>query len=207
MLLPFFSGPRSMTITFADRLNARVRPLLYIGAVPDLAFSRLPTRPSGDGFVSRAPAILVSAKARGSWSVLLSPPFPSMFIPPLDRRSCGRHNMGEQHRLFLSTATYPAHRRPWPTSSVLRLCCTAFLINIAQISVNASIVSDSGGTCVCNSSDNCATDATYLSCVQEVKQDLITSTAAISALSSVLMGALANLPVGMAPGMGLNAYV
>ncbi|KAI6008762.1 hypothetical protein F5J12DRAFT_935482 [Pisolithus orientalis] len=74
------------------------------------------------------------------------------------------------------------------------------------ISVNASIVSDSGGTCVCNGPNNCQTDETYLSCVQEVKQDLITSTAAISALASVLMGALANLPVGMAPGMGLNAY-
>ncbi|KIJ67206.1 hypothetical protein HYDPIDRAFT_186086 [Hydnomerulius pinastri MD-312] len=74
------------------------------------------------------------------------------------------------------------------------------------ISVNASIVSDSGGTCVCTAADNCATDATYLACIQEVKRDLITSTAAISALASVLMGALANLPVGMAPGMGLNAY-
>jgi len=74
------------------------------------------------------------------------------------------------------------------------------------ISVNASIISSSGGTCVCNSPDYCATDQTYLSCVQEIQLDLITSTAAISALSSVLMGALANLPVGMAPGMGLNAY-
>jgi AGZA family xanthine/uracil permease-like MFS transporter len=78
---------------------------------------------------------------------------------------------------------------------------------MSQISVNASIISSSGGTCVCNSPDYCATDQTYLSCVQEIQLDLITSTAAISALSSVLMGALANLPVGMAPGMGLNAYV
>ncbi|KAG1755270.1 permease family-domain-containing protein [Suillus paluster] len=74
------------------------------------------------------------------------------------------------------------------------------------ISVNASILSDSGGTCVCEAANNCATDPTYLQCIQEVKQDLITSTAAMSALASVLMGALANLPVGMAPGMGLNAY-
>ncbi|KAI6152927.1 permease family-domain-containing protein [Pisolithus thermaeus] len=74
------------------------------------------------------------------------------------------------------------------------------------ISVNASIISASGGTCVCNGPNNCQTDQTYLTCVQGVQQDLITSTAAISALSSVLMGALANLPVGMAPGMGLNAY-
>ncbi|KAF8127862.1 permease family-domain-containing protein [Boletus edulis] len=73
------------------------------------------------------------------------------------------------------------------------------------ISVNASIISSSGGPCVCDSS-NCSTDQAYLSCIQEVRQDLITSTAAISCLASVLMGALANLPVGMAPGMGLNAY-
>lgn len=76
-----------------------------------------------------------------------------------------------------------------------------------KISVNASIVSDSGGTCVCEAANNCVTDAAYLQCIQEVKQDLITSTAAMSALASILMGALANLPVGMAPGMGLNAYV
>jgi len=44
-------------------------------------------------------------------------------------------------------------------------------------------------------------------CVNEVRQDLITSTAAISALSTFLMGLFANLPVGLAPGLGLNAYV
>ncbi|KAK2462183.1 hypothetical protein APHAL10511_005815 [Amanita phalloides] len=56
------------------------------------------------------------------------------------------------------------------------------------ISVNASIISDTGGTCV------------------EVRRDLITTTAAISALASFLMGLLANLPVSLAPGLGLNAY-
>jgi AGZA family xanthine/uracil permease-like MFS transporter len=76
------------------------------------------------------------------------------------------------------------------------------------IAVNASILADSGGTCVCpsTSTDHCATDPTYLACVAEVRKDLITSTAAISALASFLMGALANLPVGMAPGLGLNGY-
>ncbi|KAI0073347.1 hypothetical protein K474DRAFT_223969 [Panus rudis PR-1116 ss-1] len=76
------------------------------------------------------------------------------------------------------------------------------------ISVNASILSDSGGTCVCNNPDDpvCATDETYLACVADVRRDLITTTAAVSALASFLMGLLANLPVGMAPGLGLNAY-
>ncbi|GJE93588.1 xanthine/uracil permease [Phanerochaete sordida] len=74
------------------------------------------------------------------------------------------------------------------------------------ISVNASIISDTGGTCVCTQSDLCVNDQEYLSCVMDVRRDLITSTAAISALASFLMGLLANLPVGMAPGLGLNAY-
>lgn len=77
----------------------------------------------------------------------------------------------------------------------------------SQIAVNASILSNSGGPCVCTTSDLCANDNVYLSCVAEVQRDLITTTAAISALSSFLMGLLANLPVGLAPGLGLNAYV
>lgn len=76
-----------------------------------------------------------------------------------------------------------------------------------QISVNASIISDSGGTCVCPTNDGCTTDDVYAACVANVQRDLITTTAAISALSSFLMGLFANLPVGMAPGLGLNAYV
>lgn len=53
----------------------------------------------------------------------------------------------------------------------------------------------------------CLTDSTYLTCVNEVRLDLITTTAAIAALSSFFLGLLANLPVGMAPGLGVNAYV
>jgi AGZA family xanthine/uracil permease-like MFS transporter len=60
---------------------------------------------------------------------------------------------------------------------------------------------------VCPTSDLCVTDDVYLQCVAEVNRDLITTTAAIAALASFLMGLLANLPVGMAPGLGLNAYV
>ncbi|KAI0065210.1 hypothetical protein BV25DRAFT_1868951 [Artomyces pyxidatus] len=74
------------------------------------------------------------------------------------------------------------------------------------ISVNASIISDTGGTCVCPTGDGCVSDPVYLACADEVRKDLITTTAAIAALSSTLMGLFANLPVGMAPGLGLNAY-
>ncbi|KAJ6593685.1 permease family-domain-containing protein [Mycena capillaripes] len=76
------------------------------------------------------------------------------------------------------------------------------------ISVNASILSDSGGTCECPTDNFCPTGSNpvYDACVNDVRNDLITSTAAVSALASFLMGLLANLPVGMAPGLGLNAY-
>ncbi|KAL6874601.1 hypothetical protein HDV57DRAFT_519741 [Trichoderma longibrachiatum] len=77
------------------------------------------------------------------------------------------------------------------------------------IAVNSSIVADSGGTCVCNGGADdpiCNNNTEYSLCVQAIKRDAVTATAAISALSTFFMGLLANLPVGLAPGMGLNAY-
>jgi AGZA family xanthine/uracil permease-like MFS transporter len=54
--------------------------------------------------------------------------------------------------------------------------------------------------------DFCATNSEYLLCVQEIKRDIVTATAAIAALSTFCMGFFANLPIALAPGMGLNAY-
>lgn len=77
------------------------------------------------------------------------------------------------------------------------------------ISVNSSIVSQSGGTCVCppDSPDLCDSDPEYMICVAGVQRDLVTATAAISALTTFCMGLFANMPIALAPGMGLNAYV
>ena len=74
------------------------------------------------------------------------------------------------------------------------------------VSVNASIVSQTGGTCVCTSTTDptCQTDAAYSQCKQEVQQDLVTATAAIASLTSFAFGALVNLPISLAPGMGVN---
>lgn len=77
------------------------------------------------------------------------------------------------------------------------------------ISVNSNITSETGGTCVCpteSMGDHCATNPEYLLCVQEIKRDIVTATAAIAALSTFCMGFFANLPIALAPGMGLNAY-
>lgn len=64
------------------------------------------------------------------------------------------------------------------------------------IAVNASIVADSGGTCVCNGGTEdpiCSTNEEYALCQAEIKRDLVTATAAISALASFFMGLLANM--------------
>ncbi|KZF20951.1 hypothetical protein L228DRAFT_223084 [Xylona heveae TC161] len=77
------------------------------------------------------------------------------------------------------------------------------------ISVNATIVSDTGGTCVCNSTPDdpiCTSNEEYALCQQVIHRDLITATAAIAALSTFCMGIFANMPLALAPGMGLNAY-
>lgn len=39
-----------------------------------------------------------------------------------------------------------------------------------------------------------------------MKRDLVTATAAVAGISSIVFGFFTNLPVALAPGMGLNAY-
>lgn len=77
-----------------------------------------------------------------------------------------------------------------------------------RIQVNATILTDSGGTCVCTDATDptCATDVDYNLCLGVIRRDFITGTAAISALTSFCMGLFANMPIALAPGMGLNAY-
>jgi len=101
---------------------------------------------------------------------------------------------------------HPKEREGSRFTTEIRAGLTTWAAMAYIISVNASIIADSGGTCVCPTSDLCVNDPVYLQCVAEINRDLITTTAAIAALSSFLMGLLANLPVGMAPGLGLNAY-
>jgi AGZA family xanthine/uracil permease-like MFS transporter len=53
----------------------------------------------------------------------------------------------------------------------------------------------------------CSRNDEYDLCLIEINRDFITATAAIAALGSFLMGITANLPVALAPAMGLNAYL
>lgn len=66
------------------------------------------------------------------------------------------------------------------------------------IAVNASIVSDTGGTCVCKGGTDdpiCEANIEYLLCKQDIRRDAVTATAAICALATFSMGLFANMSV------------
>ncbi|KAI5357634.1 Putative nucleobase cation symporter 2 family [Septoria linicola] len=110
----------------------------------------------------------------------------------------------------LEGSGHPKERKGTYFFTEIRAGLATFFAMAYIISVNSNIISQSGGTCVCdyeNSADGvCDTDPAYMLCVQEINRDLVTATAAISALTSFCMGLLANMPIALAPGMGLNAY-
>ncbi|KAI8956659.1 hypothetical protein F5Y11DRAFT_353423 [Daldinia sp. FL1419] len=109
----------------------------------------------------------------------------------------------------LEGSGHPKERKGSYFFTELRAGVAAFFAMAYILAVNSSIVSDTGGTCVCNGGPDdpiCKVNEEYLLCAAEIKRDLVTATAAISALSSFCMGLFANLPVSLAPGMGLNAY-
>ncbi|UNI22341.1 hypothetical protein JDV02_008237 [Purpureocillium takamizusanense] len=109
----------------------------------------------------------------------------------------------------LDGSGHPRERKGSYFFTEIRAGLATFFAMAYIIAVNASIVADSGGTCVCPGTEAdpiCNKDQEYLLCLQDIKRDAVTATASISALASFCMGLFANLPVGLAPGMGLNAY-
>ncbi|WMV33674.1 hypothetical protein MTR67_027059 [Solanum verrucosum] len=100
----------------------------------------------------------------------------------------------------------------------IRAGTTTFLTMAYILAVNASILSDSGGTCsvsdcipLCSdptvSTTNCTNNHPgYAACLEKTRKDLIVATVASSLIGCVIMGVLANLPLALAPGMGTNAY-
>ncbi|KAH8901673.1 inner membrane protein yieG [Thozetella sp. PMI_491] len=91
----------------------------------------------------------------------------------------------------------------------LRAGLTTFSTMAYIISVNATILTDTGGTCECRAGPSdplCENDSAYAICQIAIQRDLITATAILSGISSIVFGLFTNLPVCLAPGMGLNAY-
>ncbi|KAB1217297.1 Adenine/guanine permease AZG2 [Morella rubra] len=100
----------------------------------------------------------------------------------------------------------------------LRAGTATFLTMAYIITVNATILSDSGGTC---SLADCTTPANqtatpdcmfkpnagYQNCLSKTKSDLIVATVLSAMIGSIAMGILANLPLALAPAMGPNVYL
>ncbi|KAJ5496508.1 Xanthine/uracil/vitamin C permease [Penicillium fimorum] len=104
---------------------------------------------------------------------------------------------------------HPKERKGSYFFTEIRAGLATFFAMAYIISVNSNITSITGGTCVCpeeDMGDFCATNADYAMCTQEINRDIVTATAAIAALSTFCMGLFSNLPIALAPGMGLNAY-
>ncbi|XVF08769.1 hypothetical protein REPUB_Repub07fG0031300 [Reevesia pubescens] len=100
----------------------------------------------------------------------------------------------------------------------LRAGTATFLTMAYIITVNATIISDSGGTCSMSdcsvplnqtASPDCMfkPNAGYENCLSKTKSDLVVATVLSAMIGSFAMGILANLPLGLAPGMGPNAYL
>ncbi|KAI1070279.1 hypothetical protein LB507_010346 [Fusarium sp. FIESC RH6] len=90
----------------------------------------------------------------------------------------------------------------------LRAGATTFAAMTYIIAVNASILSQTGGPCFCEevNRNDCDKIPSYAICKEEVRSDMIMATSALAALSSFMFGLVTNLPIALAPGMGLNAY-
>ncbi|CAB4301499.1 unnamed protein product [Prunus armeniaca] len=116
----------------------------------------------------------------------------------------------------------------------LRAGTATFLTMAYILAVNASILSDSGGTCSVSDCVQLCSDPTqslqnctgpnlrviqpgpsckfdpvnpgYSACLDRVRKDLIVATVASSLIGCLIMGVFANLPLALAPGMGANAY-
>ncbi|GBF94236.1 adenine guanine permease [Raphidocelis subcapitata] len=99
-------------------------------------------------------------------------------------------------------------------SREVRAGIVTFLTACYILAVNSAILADTGGTCRDSDCTGPAkgpgcrflNDPGYDMCVAKVRRSLVTATAATAAMSSFLMGAVANVPFAIMPGMGVNAY-
>lgn len=133
--------------------------------------------------------------------------------------------VGKQFKLAERNTTFSTEVRP---------STATFLTMTYILAVNASILTDSGGTCTVKDCVELCSDRTvplsscagptlqiiqpnetckfppinkgYEQCLQNTHKDLIVATIVSSLIGCLLMGTLANLPLGLAPGMGTNAY-
>ena len=117
---------------------------------------------------------------------------------------------GFTHRLNEAVIKSPVGRffqmeeRKTTFTTELRGATATFLTMAYILAVNPSILAASGGPCKAVNGDIFSPE--YESCLEEIKREYVTSTALACMFGCLCMGLLANLPIGLAPGMGMNAY-
>lgn len=84
----------------------------------------------------------------------------------------------------------------------IRAGLVTFITMAYILAVNPAIIAATGGPCVEKFSAGDERDE----CLDAFKKDMVVATAASSCVATLLMGLWANLPHGLAPGMGMNAY-
>jgi len=106
---------------------------------------------------------------------------------------------------------------PWHISSLFTQLSSRVSNTIRYTEPDADHGIDTGGSCVCTPATEYEDDpyclkkgnpsfAAYEICKELIFRDMVTATGAIAALSSFCMGIFANMPIALAPGMGMNAY-
>jgi AGZA family xanthine/uracil permease-like MFS transporter len=120
---------------------------------------------------------------------------------------------------MLEGSSHPRARPNTRFSTEIRAGFATFVTMAYIISVNALIISDTGGTCECDydpmdptrggtgspatGADRiayCGANKEYMNCVDIIRKDLIVATAAMACIASTAIGLFSNLPLGMAPG-------
>lgn len=157
--------------------------------------------------------------------VMEAPPPPSTSALTRLNTYVAKSRVGKRFKLTERNSTF---------TTELRAGTATFLTMAYILAVNASILTDSGGTCsvsdcipLCSDSalsvSNCTgaglrviqpdpsckfdpVNPGYAACLDRVRKDLIVATVASSLIGCLIMGAFANLPLALAPGMGTNAY-
>eukprot|EP00887_Chlorella_sp_A99_P004340 scaffold15.g4340.t1 len=86
-----------------------------------------------------------------------------------------------------------------------------FLTVAYGLAVNSAVLSATGGPCIADGDCLVGKPPEVQSqqcqqCIQDVRKSLISATAAMGIISNSLMAFMGNMPVALAPAMGLNAY-
>ncbi|WCJ36205.1 Adenine/guanine permease AZG2 [Euphorbia peplus] len=113
---------------------------------------------------------------------------------------------------------FKLHARNSCLTQEFRAATATFLTMAYIITVNATILADSGVTCSpadCTfpgnqtGSPDCVFKQNdgYQRCLDRAKNDLVVATILSAMIGCFAMGIFANLPLGLAPGMGGNAYL